>query len=141
MPEPLTSYIAAWRAKYWEVGPDLWQLGNSLKGAAIYIDAENWGFAALYLDSAGDDAHVISRHFSVDLDSIYYAMYETLSWIDSNIGGGGEVDMDAILAAMWDTDKLRSFHFINYIDAMRASIWNTEIYESHLTDWYIHFAE
>lgn len=59
--------------------------------------------------------------------------------------GGGEVDpyvldMDKILTAMWDSDKLRSFHFINYIDAMRASIWNVEIYETHLEEWYRHFS-
>ena len=54
---------------------------------------------------------------------------------------GGDIDMDKILDAMWESDKLRSFHFINYIDAMRASIWNIEIYETHLADWYRHFSE
>lgn len=143
MPEPLTSYVDAWRAKYYSIGPDLWMLGNSLKGAAIYIGQQNWNYAAMYIDSAGDDAHIISRHFSVDADSIYYAMYDTLHWIDENIGGAAveyELTMDKILEAMWDTDKLRSFHFINYIDAMRASIWNVEIYETHLADWYRHFS-
>ncbi|GAI67645.1 unnamed protein product [marine sediment metagenome] len=52
---------------------------------------------------------------------------------------GGDVTMDKIIAAMWETDKLRSFHFINYIDAMRASVWNVEIYETHLAEWYRHF--
>lgn len=141
MPEPLTSYIAAWRAKYNDIGPDLWMLGNSLKSAGIFLSAHNYNFAGMYLDAAGDSAHEVSRHFSVDADSIYYAMYDTLHWIDNNIGGNGGVDMDAILEAMWDTDKLRSFQFINFIDAMRASIWNVEIYESHLTEWYIHFSE
>lgn len=51
------------------------------------------------------------------------------------------VDMEAILSAMWDSDMLRSFHFVNYIDAMRASIWNIEIYEEHLHEWYRHFSE
>lgn len=54
---------------------------------------------------------------------------------------GGEVTMKMILDAMWDSDKLRNFHFVNYIDAMRASIWNIEIRESHLADWYRHFSE
>ena len=52
----------------------------------------------------------------------------------------GAVTMDSILDAMWDSDKLRNFHFINYIDSMRAGIWNTEIYETHLADWYRHFS-
>jgi len=51
-----------------------------------------------------------------------------------------ELTMEKILDAMWDSDKLRSFHFINYIDAMRASIWNIEIYETHLADWFRHFS-
>jgi len=50
------------------------------------------------------------------------------------------IDMDKILDAMWDSDKLRWFHFINYIDSMRAGIWNVEIYETHLADWYRHFS-
>lgn len=57
-----------------------------------------------------------------------------------DMGEGGEVDMDAILEAMWDSDKLRWFHFINYIDSMRAGIWNTEIYAKHLEEWYRHFS-
>jgi len=60
------------------------------------------------------------------------------------VGGGGdpyELTMDKINEAMWGTDKLRSFLFINYIDAMRASIWNVEIYETHLAEWYRHFSE
>jgi len=52
----------------------------------------------------------------------------------------GGVDMDAILNAMWDGDLLRWFHFINYIDSMRAGIWNIEIYDTHLADWYRHFS-
>jgi hypothetical protein len=69
--------------------------------------------------------------------------YDILHYIDENLNGGGppyELTMDKILEAMWDTDRLRSFLFINYVDAMRAGIWNTEIYESHLTEWYTHFS-
>lgn len=51
-----------------------------------------------------------------------------------------ELSMDAILETIYDSDKLRWFHFINYIDAMRAGIWNTEIYETHLAEWYRHFS-
>lgn len=53
---------------------------------------------------------------------------------------GGDITMEKILDAMWDSDKLRNFHFINWIDAMRAGIWNTQIKESHLVDWYKHFS-
>ena len=77
--------------------------------------------------------------------SLRNTMYAILHYIDENLNGGVppepyELTMDKILAAIWDSDKLRSFHFINYIDAMRASIWNTEIYETHLAEWYRHFS-
>lgn len=65
------------------------------------------------------------------------------NYLQAQIDAMGEpttVDMDAILAAMWNSEKLQSFHFVNYIDAMRASIWNTEIYEIHLQEWFRHFS-
>ena len=57
------------------------------------------------------------------------------------LGAPAEVTMDAMLNAMWSGDLLRWFHFINYIDAMRGGIWNTEIYETHLAEWGRHFSE
>lgn len=140
MPEPLTSYVTTWQTKYQLLGSDLWMMGNALKSAGIFLNSHNYVFAALYLDAAGDSAHEVSRHFSVDADSIYYAMYDTLHWIDGNIGDGAELTLDAILDAIWNSDKLRWFHFINYIDAMRGGIYNTEIYETHLQDWFRHFS-
>lgn len=61
-------------------------------------------------------------------------------WYANQSGNGGEIDMASILDAMWKSDKTQSFEFINDIDAMRASIWNTEIYESSLENWYRHFS-
>jgi len=60
--------------------------------------------------------------------------------LQAQIDAAGAVNMDAILKAMWDGDLLRWFHFINFIDSMRAGIWNIEIYETHLADWYRHFS-
>lgn len=141
MPEPLTSYIDTWRTEIQTIGSGLWQLGNALTAAGTYVGIQNWAFAKLFLHDAGDLARQVSRDFSVDADSLYYYMYDAMHWIDGNIGDGEELTMDAILQAMWDSDKLRNFHFINYIDAMRASIWNVEIYETHLAEWYRHFSE
>lgn len=57
------------------------------------------------------------------------------------IGDGEEfvLTMDKILDVLWDSDRTQSFEFINDIDAMRASIWNTEIIETSLENWYRHF--
>jgi len=60
--------------------------------------------------------------------------------INTLLDATGAIDMDTILDAIWNSDKLRWFHFINYIDAMRGGIWNTEIYETHLAEWYRHFS-
>ena len=69
-----------------------------------------------------------------------YYLIASLLEINNLLGDTGEIDMDAILDAIWNSDKLRWFHFINYIDAMRGGIWNTEIYETHLAEWYRHFS-
>jgi len=52
-----------------------------------------------------------------------------------------ELTMQKIIDTMWDSNKLESFHFVSYIDAMRASIWNISIVEEHLHEWYRHFFE
>jgi len=78
-------------------------------------------------------------------DNFRYALTDVFLWINDNWPANGngeeyELTMEKILDAVWDSDKLRWFHFINYIDAMRAGIWNTEIYETHLAEWYRHFS-
>jgi len=76
-------------------------------------------------------------------DGDYYLPLKVPYYLRHCIGGGDEYEltMEKILDAMWESDILRSFHFINYIDAMRAGIWNTRISEKHLADWYRHFSE
>jgi len=86
----------------------------------------------------------MAHEFKFESAGVWTNMYNAMHYVDENIGGDAEeyeLTMDKILETMWDSDKLRNFHFINYIDAMRASIWNTEIYEVHLTEWYRHFSE
>jgi len=56
------------------------------------------------------------------------------------LGAPTELTMDAILDTVYNSDKLHWFHFINYIDSMRAGIWNLEIYETHLAEMYRHFS-
>lgn len=114
--------------------------GNALKIAATWIEVENWEYVALFIDDAGDTLHIIADEFEGVTDSLYNDMYNAMHWIDVNWPSDGAIDMDAILSAIWNSDKLRWFHFINYIDSMRAGIWNTEIYDTHLAEWYRHFS-
>lgn len=47
--------------------------------------------------------------------------------------------MQNIIETMWNANPLETFYFINYIDGMRASIWNISIFEEHLENIYTHF--
>ena len=68
--------------------------------------------------------------------------YRIPYYLRNCVGGGEEYEltMDKMLEAMWDGDLLRWFHFVTYIDSMRAGIWNLEIYDTHLADLYRHFS-
>jgi len=140
MPAPLTGYINTWRGGYSDISNTLWSLGSYLQNAGNALKIQQFVSAGNNLINAKDAAHSASQYFKLGGSNMYDNMYAAMHWIDENIGGGTTLDMEAILAAIWDSNKLETFQFINYIDAMRASIWNTEIYESHLQDWYRHFS-
>lgn len=144
MPQPLTSYITNWRSDYIDVTNNLWSMGSYLMNAGNALKVENFTAAGDNLNNAKDSAHAAAMAFQMGGNNIYDDMYDALHWIDVNWPSNGEefeLTMDKILDAMWDSDKLRNFHFVNFIDAMRASIWNTEIYETHLAEWYRHFSQ
>ncbi len=143
MPFPLSSYISSWRQGYSDIANTLWSLGSYLQNAGNALKVHNYSMAGTNLVNAQTAAHATAMYFNMGANNMYDDMYAAMDWINDNWPSGGEpyvLDMDKILAAMWDSDKLRNFHFINYIDAMRASIWNTEIYEAHLAEWYRHFS-
>ena len=143
MPYPLTTYITKWRANYSTLASKFWMVGAGLKNAADAIAAQNWSVAHDHLDGAGQNMLDASQACRYGTDSMYDVAYSALHWIDLNWPSNGEeyeLTMEKILEAMWDGDLLRWFHFINYIDSMRAGIWNIEIYDTHLADWYRHFS-
>lgn len=143
MPYPLSSYINNWRSDYVDVSNTLWASGSYLKNAATALNLEMFGVAASNLNDAGERLHDAALSFNIGSSNIHDNMYTAMDWINDNWPSNGEayeLDMDKILDAIWDSDKLRWFHFINYIDSMRAGIWNVQIYEKHLEDWYRHFS-
>ncbi len=139
MPNPLSGYITAWRQDYITVSGNLWSAGSMLQNAGNAIKIQQFASCGTNLINAKDNLHAAALAFQVGASNMYDNMYAAMHWIDNNIGGGGSVDMEAILAAMWAGNKLENFHFITYIDAMRASIWNVEIMEQHLESDYMHF--
>ena len=108
-------------------------------GASDPVDKTHFGFLCYAVECLCNTFNHLARLNDTAYDQSY--LYEAIYWAGQSGGGDPYVlTMDKILEAMWDTDRLRSFHFINYIDAMRAGIWNTEIYETHLQEWYRHFS-
>ena len=51
-----------------------------------------------------------------------------------------ELTMAKIMDAVWLSTPLETFFFVNYVDAMRAAIWNKEISETRLVELYRHFS-
>ena len=145
MPEPLTGYIESLNDYVAGIGDYLWDdIGDCLSSLHDSLSAEG-------CPNSGDIC--LSMKYDFDLLKLWYgsiggayrnSLIGVFNWIDDNWPTDGdeyELTMDKILAAMWDSDRLRNFLFINYIDAMRAGIWNTEIYEKHLIEWYRHFSK
>lgn len=139
MPTPLTGYINAWRSNYTTVSNNLWSAGTYLKNAGDALKISQFVQAGNNLVNAQGSLHNAALAFSLGGDNIYDDMYAAMHWIDDNIGDAEPLTMDAILDAIWLSDKTQSFVFINDIDAMRAAIWNMEIYEGSLAEWYRHF--
>lgn len=143
MPYPLTTYVTKWRANYSTLASKYWVMGTGLHLAADAILAQNWSNAHDYLESAAQNCWDASRVFRYGTDPLYDVAYNALHWIDLNWPSNGEeyeLTIEKMLTAMWDGDLLRWFHFVNYIDSMRAGIWNIEIYDTHLAEWYRHFS-
>ena len=111
---------------------------GAYSGCSDPVDKTHFGFLCYAVECLCNTFNHLARLNDVAYDQSY--LYESIYWAAQG-GNSYELTMDKILDAMWASDRLRNFHFINYIDAMRASIWNTEIYERHLADWYRHFSE
>ena len=68
-------------------------------------------------------------------------LINTLQWINDNWpeNGDGEIDMSAILAAMWTCEKHHPLLFIPMIDAMRGSIQQKTVTSQYMADALKHF--
>lgn len=112
---------------------------QAYSGASDPVDKTHFG----YLCYAVECLCVVFNNLA-DLTETSYDqshLYESIYWAAQGDAPDPYVlTMDKILDVIWESDKLRWFHFINYIDSMRAGIWNTEIYDKHLEDWYRHFS-
>lgn len=72
----------------------------------------------------------------------YTTSFDYVYWGNVHIGlynRAGPVTMQKILETMWESTPLETFFFVNYIDGMRAAIWNKEIQQERLEEIYSHF--
>ena len=143
MPNPLSGYITAWRNDYIIIANNLWSMGSMLQRAGDALQLEDFANAGANLINAKSNAWGAAMAFQTGANNLYDDMYTAMHWIDNNWPEGGEayeLTIDKMLEAIWDGDLLRWFHFVTYIDSMRAGIWNLEIYDTHLADLYRHFS-
>lgn len=109
--------------------------------AKDYADAGNYKQGIKYctyaIKTAADAIDDYTDGFFNDPDDSFFC--ESLYWA-SKEGGDGELTMSMLLNALWKSDSLETFFYVNYIDAMRASIWNKEISAEKLHELYRHFS-
>ncbi len=142
MPIPLQTRIDKLQVQMQNYGVDLQMAYQKASNLGMQLNAEGNPNSSTEAYALGSQLLKMHNHWQNSTDDIRDMLIWCLQYINDNAfnGGVGAVTMDSILEAMWDSDKLRWFHFINYIDSMRAGIWNTEIYETHLAEWYRHFS-
>ena len=143
MPEPLTTYVTRVDDEMKMIGlrwDDIVASLSTLHDTLTSEGCPNSGDVCLTIRTT---LIGIMREYDSAFGWYRGRLGAALSWIDTNWPSNGEeyeLTMDKILDVIWKSDKLRWYHFINYIDAMRGGIWNTEIYETHLAEWYRHFS-
>ncbi len=121
---------------------NVWALTNAqaaYAGVSDPVDKTHFGYLCYAVECLCNVFNRVAELNATAYDQSH--LYESIYWAAQSGNGDPYIlTMDKILDTIWESDKLRWFHFINYIDAMRAGIWNTEIYETHLADWYRHFS-
>ncbi|MBA7571645.1 hypothetical protein ES708_13411 [subsurface metagenome] len=81
---------------------------------------------------------IIFQLYSFALETSMFG--ECLYWA-SQEGGNGEIDMTAILDAMWKAKPHQCLLFIPMIDAMRGSIQNKTVTSQYMADALKHFMQ
>lgn len=108
--------------------------------AKDYANAGDWkngikynGYAIGCTLSAFD---IIFQLYSFGIETSMFG--ECLYWA-SQEGGDAEIDMAAILDAMWKSKGGQTMDFILYVDAMRGAISEKTVYAPYLESYLKHF--
>lgn len=108
--------------------------------AEQYADAENWWSAIYMLGTAiRNCASMTVQIFDADAISWDYSFFnESLYWAAQD-GEAAEIDMSAILEALWDASPEQCLLFIPMIDSMRGSIQNKTVTSDWMSQALRHF--
>lgn len=122
---------------------DLYTARNHLYYAGDNIAAQNWSAAKDSLYQAANYFGYVGGHLHGTND-VSDNIFDALYWIEDNwpeVDGDPYVlTMQKIMDEIWLSSPLETFFFVNYIDAMRAAIWNKEISAEKLHELYRHFS-
>lgn len=119
---------------------------NHLYFAGDSIAAQDWADAKDELYGAADDFGRFGKYLLQDdiwYESLRRDWRDALYWINDNWPSDDKkyvLTMKKIMDEIWESTPLETFFFINYIDAMRAAIWNKSISAEKLHELYRHFS-
>ena len=117
---------------------------NHLYYAADSIEAEDWIAAKGHLYDSADDFGLFDKYLLQD-DVFYKGLRkdwrDALYYINDNavFNGAAEIDMNAILDAMWASADWQTLVFISYVDAMRGSVSEKTVTEQSMANYLRHF--
>lgn len=106
------------------------------------IAGQYWDSARTYCLQLGDDFSTYIRADLCDSGGVKGKTHQSLDWIDDNWptpNGNGEIDMAAILDAMWKSKGGQTMDFILYVDAMRGAISEKTVFAPYLASYLKHF--
>lgn len=124
MPEPLTTYVTNWRTCYLNLWSEFNNLYNDCYNLGTQLNTEGNPNSSQSAYNMATHILNIRNYFASGSDTLYGRMYTAMNWVDNNIGGGGEVTMDAILSVMITSSFEDLQKFIGIVDAYRVALWN-----------------
>lgn len=140
MPEPFTTYKANVAAAWLYLNSDFNNLYNDMADMSTQLAAESWAGASLAASNMAVHLWDIKMHFSGGTPSMRITFAYCLNWIDDNWpDGDGEIDMSAILNALWDAKPWQTLLFIPMVDAMRGSIQEKTVTSQWMSEALRHF--
>lgn len=140
MPEPLTSDIISLHSSYYVLQTYFNNMYSDFVALAAALTAEGNPSSGIAVNNINVNLWNIRNHLASGSNSIRYWHVKTMQWVDVNWpSGGGVVDMQAILNAMWLSVNWQTLLFVAYVDAMRGSVSEKTVTEQSMGTYLKHF--